>query len=78
MRIRLYGKLADAIGQQIDLDAPEGCSVGEVRQRLQADYPEAAPGFATSRAVVADELVEDSRSTAGFETIEFLPLVSGG
>jgi molybdopterin converting factor small subunit len=78
LRIRLYGKLADAIGRELELDAPDACSIGDVRRRLKSDYPDAAPALAAARAVVADTMVEDSRPTASNDTIEFLPLVSGG
>ena len=78
MRIRLYGKLADAIGRELELDAPEACSIGEVRHRLESDFPHAAPALAASRAVIGDTLVEDSRPAASNDTIEFLPVVSGG
>jgi molybdopterin converting factor small subunit len=78
LQIRLYGRLADAIGRQVELDAPEGCSIGDVRQQLGSDHPDAAAVLAASRAFVGDVVVEDSRPTALGETIEFLPLVSGG
>ena len=78
MRIRLYGKLADAIGRELELDAPEARSIGEVRRRLESDYPDAASALAAARAVVAGTMVEDNRPAASHDTIEFLPLVSGG
>jgi molybdopterin converting factor small subunit len=78
LRIRLYGKLADAIGRELELDAPDACSIGEVRRRLKSAYPDAAPALAAARAVVAGTMVGDSRPAASNDTIEFLPVVSGG
>ena len=78
MKILFYGRLADAIDRQIELDAPDGCSVADIRRRLAASYPDAAATLDRSRACVGSALVADSHAIAADEAVEFLPPVSGG
>ena len=78
MRVRFYGRLADAIGREAVIDAPDGSSVGEVRRRLVASHSAAANTLARSRAFVAATIVDDERRMAPEEELEFLPPVSGG
>ncbi len=80
MKILFYGRLADAIAPALEMQAPAGCSVAELRQRLASEYPDAGETLASrrSRACVGDSIVgEDYRVVAGDE-LEFLPPVSGG
>jgi molybdopterin converting factor small subunit len=78
LRILLYGRLADAIDRQIEIDAPEGSTINQIRQQLALAYPQAADALARSRAVIGKDAVENSRSLAADQTIAFLPPVSGG
>ena len=78
MRILLYGRLAEALDRQIELDAPAACSVDAVRQRLQANHPAIAAALARSRAVVGGAAATDDQTVGPGDTIEFLPPVSGG
>lgn len=77
MRIRLYGRLGDAIGREMDLDAPDGSTVGEIRQLLMASHPAVTDALARSRACAGDRLVRD-HERPGSDILEFLPPVSGG
>jgi len=77
LRIRLYGRLADAIAPEIDL-AADGWTVGEVRLRLAADHAAAAHSLARSRALIADRVVDDGQPVDESDELEFLPPVSGG
>ncbi len=77
MRIRLYGRLADAIAPEFEL-AARGCSVGEVRRRLAAEHANVAGPLARSRAIIADRFVSDDQPVGDSEELEFLPPVSGG
>lgn len=77
MRIRLYGRLADAIAPEIDL-AAAGCTVGDVRRRLADDHAAAAHSLARSRALIADRMVGDGQPVSESDELEFLPPVSGG
>jgi len=78
VKISLYGRLAEAIGRQVEVDAGTGCSVGEVRRRLVARYPAAAKTLDGSRAFIANSMVADERILGKEDTVEFLPPVSGG
>jgi molybdopterin converting factor small subunit len=75
-----YGRLADALGPELDLDAPSGCSVGELRSRIAAEHPDAAEAVGNKRvrACIGDTIVLDDRVVAPGERVEFLPPVSGG
>lgn len=77
MRIRLYGRLADAIGPEIDVD-PAEASVGAIRRQLASDHPGAAQALARSRAVIGAAAVADDTAVDESDALEFLPPVSGG
>ena len=77
LRIRFYGRLADAIAPEIEL-AAAGCSVGALRSRIAADFPAADAMLSRARACVGDRLVGDEQSIGDADTVEFLPPVSGG
>ena len=80
MRVLFYGRLADTFGSQVEVDAPDGCTVAQLRERLIAELPGAEPGLRNerTRALVAGTLVFDDHRLRSAETIEFLPPVSGG
>jgi molybdopterin converting factor small subunit len=80
MKILFHGRLAEAIGRAIDLDAAPGCSVAELRERLIAEHPEAEQPLRSRRArtCVGDAIVHDNYVLQASDTIEFLPPVSGG
>lgn len=79
MKIQFYGRLADALGRDIEVDVGEECSVAEIRERLTQTYPHAAGALAARvRACVDDNFVSDSHIVAAGATVEFLPVISGG
>ena len=77
MRIRLYGRLSDAIGPEIEL-AAAGATVGDVRRNLAERHTGAASTLERSRALIADCFVGDERLVGEADRLEFLPPVSGG
>lgn len=77
MIVRFYGRLADAIGSEIEL-AAAGCSVAEVRTRLASEHPNAAGSLGRSRALIAGSVAADERLVGEADDLEFLPPVSGG
>ena len=77
MRIRLYGRLADAIGPEIEVD-PAKASVGAIRRQLASDHPGAAQALSRSRAVIGAVAVADDTAVEDSDALEFLPPVSGG
>ena len=78
MRILFYGRLAQAVDRQIEIDTPHGCTVADLRRRLAADHPAAADALKRSRACIGSAFVSDDHSLAAEDKVEFLPPVSGG
>jgi len=80
LRILLYGRLAEAIGPELEIDAPPGSAVAGVRERLAVQHPEIAAilGSKRVRTCVGETLVDDDYVPGASETLEFLPPVSGG
>ncbi len=80
MKVLFYGRLADAIGPELEIDAPPGCSLAELRERLIAEHPQAGEPLRARRALacVGDSLVRDTYILRAADRIEFLPPVSGG
>jgi molybdopterin converting factor small subunit len=80
VKVLFYGRLAEAIGRELEVDALPGCSVAELRDRLAADHPEAGGVLRSGRALtcVGNSLVRDDHRLAAGDTVEFMPPVSGG
>jgi molybdopterin converting factor small subunit len=80
MRILFYGRLAEAIAPEAELDVAAGCSIAHIRERLAGEYPGAASVFASRRALtcVDGTLVRDDYQVRATDHVEFLPPVSGG
>lgn len=80
MKIQFYGCLAEAIGSEVEIDAPPGCSVRQLRERLIAEHPGSEPTLRSkrSRACVDDRVVHDDHILEGTDSVAFLPPVSGG
>lgn len=80
MKILFHGRLADAIGPELEIDALPGCSVAELRERLVAEHPQVREVLRSrrSRTCIGDRLVNDDHVPAASDTVEFLPPVSGG
>jgi molybdopterin synthase sulfur carrier subunit len=79
MRIAFYGRLAEAIAPEIDVEA-DRCTVADLRERLAGDYPGAAATLRSvrARACVDDAVVPDDHVLHAGDRVEFLPPVSGG
>ena len=80
LKVLFYGRLAEAIGSELEIDAPPGCSVAELRERLIAERPRAEQPLRARRALtcVGDSVVRDTYVLQAADRIEFLPPVSGG
>jgi molybdopterin converting factor small subunit len=80
MRIGFYGKLRDALGDELEVAGEAGETVAGLRARLARLYPEAAPELLGPRvrACVADRIVGEDLALSGLERVEFLPPLSGG
>ncbi|URD59805.1 MoaD/ThiS family protein [Sphingomonas sp. KRR8] len=81
MDVRLYGRLGDLLGKQVQLDPPPGgCSIAELRVELARYFPQAEAQFMSPgvRAIVGDTVVNEDRHVSVADTVEFFPPVSGG
>ena len=80
MKVLFYGRLAEAIGPELEVDASPGSSVAEVRDRLAAEHPDVEEVLRGKRALsfVGEMLVRDDYRLVAGDTLEFLPPVSGG
>lgn len=79
MRIHFYGRLADSLGEAVEMDLAAPCTIGELRQRLAAELPQADAALSGRvRACVGDRLVGDSHAVGPDDRVEFLAPVSGG
>ena len=79
MKIHFYGRLAESVGREIEVDVPESCSVADLRELLATEYPRAANALGHRvRALVGDAVVADSHIVRPGDSVEFFPPVSGG
>jgi len=80
MRLRFYGKLAEAMGSHIDMAIDMPCTVAQVRQRLIVAHPGLAGMMDDERirAVVGNSVVADEHRLSPTDELEFLAPVSGG
>lgn len=75
-----YGRLAEAVGPELQVAASPDSSVAEIREQLLAQHPEIEDVLRSRRArtCVGNSLVHDDYRPAAGEALEFLPPVSGG
>ena len=80
VKVVFYGRLAETIAPELDVAAPAGCSIAELRDTLIGQHPQASEVLASRRALtcVGEALVRDDHIVAADEIVEFLPPVSGG
>jgi molybdopterin converting factor small subunit len=80
MKVLFYGRLAEALGPELEIGAAPGSSVADVRERLAAEHPDAAGVLRNKQALsfVGEMMVRDDYRLAAGDTLEFLPPVSGG
>ena len=79
MQVRFYGKLAEQIAREIELDFA-GRTVADIRAYLSEVYPQAAQDLRSPlvRACVGDHMVDEGFRLEAAKTIEFFAPVSGG
>lgn len=80
MRIFFYGRLAESIGGEVELDVGAPSCVGIIRERLANEHQAAADSLRSARALTCVDgvLVRDDHVVAPHQRLEFLPPVSGG
>jgi len=78
LKIRFYGRLADALGRELELEGGGEASVGAIRETLVELHPGAAEALKLSRACVRNAIADDRQMLSAQDDLEFLPPVSGG
>ena len=79
LRIRFYGRLAEAIGRELELDAPVLLFGGGTPEAASASSPGGRRATRSARAPASAMLVaDDRRMLLPEDRVEFLPPVSGG
>jgi molybdopterin converting factor small subunit len=80
VKVAFYGRLAEVVGTELDVEAPPGCSIEELRNTVIAEHPQAENALRNkrARACVGDAIVHDNYVPDPADRVEFLPPVSGG
>jgi len=81
LKIGFYGRLAESIGREAELQVPDGgCTVAELRRLLGEQHPHAAAELSrpSVRASVADSIVGEDHRVGPGDAVEFFPPLSGG
>jgi molybdopterin converting factor small subunit len=74
MKILFFGRLAESLGREVDLELPEvGCTVAELRLRLGEAV--ASPAV---RACIDRSIVQESARVLPHHEVAFVPPLSGG
>lgn len=78
MKVIFYGRLADAIAREVEVEVPARCTAGELRARLDRVFPDNKLGDGRVRACVAGAIVTDEAILPPDQPVEILAPVSGG
>ena len=80
MKVLFYGRLAEMIAPELEIEDVPGCSIEQLRERLIAEFPNAEQPIRNkrARACVGDSIVHDDYVIRTGDKVEFLPPVSGG
>lgn len=74
MKVLFFGRLADSLGREAEVDMPAtGCTVAELRRRLGDDV--SSPGI---RACIDQAMVGEEERVLPHQEVAFLPPLSGG
>jgi molybdopterin converting factor subunit 1 len=77
--IHLFARARDLVGKdKVVVELPLRATVGDLRQRLNEDYPTLKSLLDRSALAVNDEFADDSLSLPANSEIALLPPVSGG
>jgi molybdopterin converting factor small subunit len=78
MKVIFYGRFADAIAHEVDVDVPQQSTVAELRSLLDQLYPGLGLNGGHVRACVAGAIIGDDLRLSGDQPVEILAPVSGG
>jgi molybdopterin converting factor small subunit len=74
MKILFFGRLAESLGREVELELPQGgCTVAELRERLGA-----AVSSPTVRACIDRSIAPEGARVLPHHEVAFVPPVSGG
>lgn len=78
--VELYGRLAEAVGPRLLIDAAAIHAVGDLRVAIATAHPALAADMMRARvhACVDDAIVPDTTVIGGGATVAFFPPLSGG
>jgi molybdopterin converting factor subunit 1 len=78
-RVHLFARARDLAGAAlVEVDLPEGATVGELRCRLGVEHPALSSLLERSALAVNDEFAEEEKCLPRDAEIALLPPVSGG
>ena len=80
MKLLFYGRLADVLGREMEIDTPATCTIAQLRSQLVGEHCHARELFDDKRvrACVAGKIVDNEYLARDSDVVEFLPPVSGG
>ena len=79
LTVLLFAGLREAVGSDaVAVELPAGATVADLRGRLAAGCPAAAPLLARSRVAVNQEFAPDDRPIPAGAEVAVIPPVSGG
>ena len=79
VHVRLFAGLHDMVGKRdLDLELPEGATIGELRDRLGEEYPIVQPFLSTLVCAVDEEYVPSDHVLSDGDKVALIPPVSGG
>jgi len=77
--VRLFARARELAGAgELQVELAAGASLGDLRQRLAADYPKLASLLERSALAVNDEFADDGLTLPAAAEVAVLPPVSGG
>jgi molybdopterin synthase catalytic subunit len=77
--VRLFAGLREMIGERdVDVELPEGATVGDLRARLGEEYPIVQAFLPTLVCAVDEEYVPSEHVLQSGDRVALIPPVSGG
>lgn len=79
VNVRLYAGLQDMIGaRDVQLQVPDGATIGQLRDRLGEEYPVVQAFLPTLVCAVDEEYVPSDHVLHDGDNVALIPPVSGG
>jgi molybdopterin converting factor subunit 1 len=79
IRVKLFAAMRDLTGDEVvEVEVPDGATVGELRRALGAQLPLARSLLVRSGVAVNHDLAENDRALSASDEVAVIPPVSGG